>query len=579
MVNGDGDGAGGGGPAGAGDGRGEDDGEAAAPPTAPFTQRVLVLVEVVDEPGELALARDLLAGRGWPVRDAAPDETPPPPPGPTSDGAGPPTRRALVVEVRLNGARWRAERAAKGAVTVIARRRKLALWVRDATLLSPPREDRTTYRVVRRATGGPLPRLWARLGGRDAHRVLGLPTRLTREAVERELTDRRLGRDRFATADHELLPPPPETEEEAARRTTEPVPLPTLVLAAAALLGALAGGYWLWWADGLTLGVPLVMLLLAAAVFAAFPWREPLRLAARVAVGPLLAAGCALLGWMLADAQSDTGTEPVDQLLMIGAVSLGMLSLAGVWLALRQTWVSRNAVWLVPVAVPVAGSMVAWLGRLMRAVYLEAFDIPAGSVRSVESLWDYAAAGRPLGIALAFVLLFTGALGWARHVYFARGDNRVYAIVATLLASLVYALTAVGLGVDAAHSAAERAMAEAGDGRNPAPYFGLRGGLMCVHPVGAEPIAVENGPVPTGHPVLSFGSSEEWVWLWDPARAARSDVDASDTFAVRRDDVRLVPPGGDGECDASAAGTDDRAGAADGGAADDRAGAGPQPSS
>lgn len=518
-------------------------------PVAPFTQRVLVLVEIVAEPSEIALARALLAERGWPVREAAPDETPPPPePSPGSDpepaGAAARPRHHLVVEVRLNGARWRAERAAVSAVESLARRHKLALWVRDAAVVTPPREHRATYRVVRRPDGRLL-RLVAWLTGLGAHRLLRLPAALTREDVERELRHRRLGGIRFA-ADHRLVPPPPADEAEAARRSPDGVPRPLVVLGAVGLVAAVAWGYGLWWAEGPALVVPLAMLALTGAAFAAFPWREPLPRAVRLAAGPTLVACCAAMGGLLAAAGADRDSSPGQDLQLFAAALVVLFVLPGVYLALRQTWLSRNAVWLVPLAVPVAGSTVAWLGRLMRAVYLEEFDVPAGSVRSVESVWDYAAAAKPLGTAVCFVLLFTGLLGWARHTYLALGGGRVYAVVATLVASLLYVLVGIGVGVDAARADARRAMADARAGRTPAAYFGLQGSLLCVRPVDGDggAVAVENGPVPTGHPVLSFGSSEEWIWLWDPRR----DGAGSPTVAVRREDVRLIPPGAAGGC-------------------------------
>jgi hypothetical protein len=506
----------------------------------PFTQRVLVLAEVADEDEEVALVRGVLEGRGWPVREPRAAEWPDPVPG---------RRRALVVEIRLNGARWRAEHAARGIVETLTRRHKLALWVRDAALVTPPAElaeQRVTYRVVRKAGGtGLLHRLWTRLGGRDTRRLLRLPVSLTREEVERELSARRLAGHHFATAEHELLPPPPEDEDAAARRRVERPSAAEMARFIAALLAALGSGYALREISGLALGIPLAVLLLCGAALSSLRWPDQMRPPTRVAAGLLFSGGLALMGWMVAGNQSPEGSGlggPVGTWLLAGLILLG---LPGVHFALRQTWVSRNAVWLVPVAIPVAWSMVAWLGRLMRAVYLEAFGIPSGSVRSTESLYDYAAAAEPLAIALAFALLFIGALGWMRYAYLALGDNRLFAVVTILVLSVVYALTAIGLGVEEADSAARRAMAEAGEGRDPSDdYFGLQGELVCVRPVGEDPIPVENGPVPVDHPVLSFGSSEDWIWLWDPVRA--DDPEVPDTVVVRRDDVQLVAP--DGGC-------------------------------
>jgi hypothetical protein len=62
---------------------------------------------------------------------------------------------------------------------------------------------------------------------------------------------------------------------------------------------------------------------------------------------------------------------------------------------------------------------------------------------------------------------------------------------------------------------------------------------MCVHPVEPDqPVPVENGPVPTDHPVVSFGSAGDWIWLWDPDR---HNGKIQESFAVRCENVRLIP--------------------------------------
>ncbi|SNT27470.1 hypothetical protein [Actinacidiphila glaucinigra] len=441
-------------------------GTAGALPAVPFNQRVRLLVEAVDQADELALAQGLMEARGWAVRRAGREDAPA-----TADGG----RVALVVEVRLSGSRRRAEKAACGAVERLARTHQLALWVRDAALLLRPDDPRTEYRVIRRPGAGTgwrdrLARWWAACGGRGAHRLLRLPGGLTREAVERELTERPLGGLTFASDAYELRPAPPETEEEATaaagRRASSRVRvLPGAAVAAAAVLGwtALDGRGLLWW--------PLT----AAALFCA----------------------------------------------------------PGVYFALRDSWFSRNAVWLVPLALPVGWSLVTWLGRLMQAFYLDRFGVPSGSVRSAGDLWPYAAAAEPLGLALGFVLFFTAVAGWLRHVHIAKGDNRLALVALTVLLSAAFAATALLTGVHDADRAAREAASAVHRGHAPAAYFGVRGALMCVVPVGGGPVPVENGPVPAGHAVLSFGASGDWIWLWDP--------DRSQALSVRREDVQLLP--------------------------------------
>lgn len=443
-------------------------GVAGALPAVPFNQRVRLLVEAVDEPDELALAQGLMEARGWAVRRAGREDAPA-----TAGGS----RVALVVEVRLNGSRWRAEKAACGAVERLARTHQLGLWVRDAALLLRPDDLRTEYRVIRRPGAGGegrdrLARWWAACGGRGAHRLLRLPSGLTREAVERELSERPLGGAAFTPDAHELRPAPPETDVPAATGTH--------------------------------------------------------RAALRVRTLPGVAgaaAAAALLGWAASGADAEPLWWPL--------AAVALLCAPGVHFALRDSWFSRNAVWLVPLALPVGWSLVTWLGRLMQAFYLDRFGIPSGSVRSAGDLWPYAAAAEPLGLALGFVLFFTAVAGWLRHVHIAKGDNRLALVTVTVLLSAAFAATTLAAGAHDADRAARDAASAAGRGHVPARYFGLHGTLMCVVPVGEGPVPVENGPVPDDHAVLSFGASGDWIWLWDPRR--------SQALSVRREDVQLLP--------------------------------------
>ncbi|MDX3353270.1 hypothetical protein PV703_08035 [Streptomyces sp. ME01-24h] len=441
-------------------------GTAGVLPAVPFNQRVRLLVEAVDQPDELALAQGLMEARGWAVRRAGREDAP------ATAGGG---RVALVVEVRLSGSRWRAERAACGAVERLARTHQLGVWVRDAALLLRPDEPRTEYRVIRRPGAGAgwrdrLARWWAACGGRGAHRLLRLPDGLGREAAEREISERLLGGVPFTTDAYELRPAPPETNEAAA--------------------GERRSG-------------PRV----------------------RTLPGVAAATTAALLGWATAEADAGPLWWPLTAAVLLCA--------PGVYFALRDSWFSRNAVWLAPLALPVGWSLVTWLGRLMQASYLDRFGIPSGFVRTTGDVWPYAAAAEPLGLALAFVLFFTSVTGWLRHVHIAKGDNRLALVAVTALLSAAFAATALLAGAHDADRAAAHAATAARQGHAPAAYFGVRGSLMCVVPVGDGLVPGENGPVPVDHAVLSFGASGDWIWLWDPRR--------SQALSLRRDAVQLLP--------------------------------------
>lgn len=112
----------------------------------PFDRRVVILVEIADDPNETALAAELFAQRGWPVRPAE-----------EAERAGcPPERVARVVEVRLTGAREGAVERALGLVDRLAVAASLNMWARDAVLLEHEPERYTAWRV-RPAPGVPQP--------------------------------------------------------------------------------------------------------------------------------------------------------------------------------------------------------------------------------------------------------------------------------------------------------------------------------------------------------------------------------------------------------------------------------------
>jgi hypothetical protein len=141
---------------------------------------------------------------------------------------------------------------------------------------------------------------------------------------------------------------------------------------------------------------------------------------------------------------------------------------------------------------------------------------------------------------LFFVALCTATGGWLRHLHITGGEHRHSVLAALSIVTLSFTVAGISFGVGKAADAADRAQTAAAHGRAPAAYFGLEGTLVCVRPVPADQqVPVDNGPVPTDHPVLSFGASGDWIHLWDPSRRAASPDRRS--FAVRREDVQLLP--------------------------------------
>jgi hypothetical protein len=112
----------------------------AAAPATPFDHRVRVLVEIRDDPDEIALAKEVVAGYGWPMREPRPGE------GPAGGVAA--SYVAQVVEVRLLGARRGIAAQAVHELDRVAHSTGLSLVVREAALIRRPVEPSDEWEVV-----------------------------------------------------------------------------------------------------------------------------------------------------------------------------------------------------------------------------------------------------------------------------------------------------------------------------------------------------------------------------------------------------------------------------------------------
>ncbi|MFJ3665017.1 hypothetical protein ACIPSE_01030 [Streptomyces sp. NPDC090106] len=486
-----------------------------------------MLVDVVDDPDEVTYVTDVFEQRGWTVRPAEPGEA----------AEAPAHRRSLVVEVRLHGARFGALRTATAGVERLVRQAALGAWVRDAALVEHERPPVTTYHVHRVLPG--WGGLLVRLGLADAQRAVTVAAGpSSRDDARTALTARDLGGRAFDPATHEVRVPayadgnPPGDETARERRVRRAW---TAAGGAGAVLAILCGMS-LASADGWWRLLPAV-LSTAGALPMALTLKETRNLGRRAQWAAGLAGTTALASFGALVGQ-DTRPEDLWQPVLIGAAAafVGI----GVVLALRRTAVTRHTAWLIPLSVPVLWPLVAWLGGQMHGEYLNRFDIRADAVPT-PSLGRYMAAAEPMALAFGSVLFFLAVAGWLRHFHAGRDAVlRVYGIVLGALLAVLFPLFAIALGAERATSAADRSAERvAAQGAEPADYFGLQGRLVCLRPVDAShPLPVDNGPAPTGHPVLSFGTGGDWIWLWDPARHGK---DVQESFAVRREDVQLIP--------------------------------------
>ncbi|MBW5422748.1 hypothetical protein GKQ77_14450 [Streptomyces sp. BG9H] len=446
----------------------------------------------------------------------------------------------------------------------LAARRSLALWVRESTLCTPPRERRTRYhvRLAPPMEGSPVARRVLRLArylnGAHDQRAVCLPGPPDRAAAVAELTASRFGDRLFDASTEEVHGPPDPSQQPGGAPQLPPDPttasgllaccLSVAGLCAGALVCLTIGGVlqrletsWRWAA------LPLVLALGEALGWLIAHGR--LSRPCRLVLGTAISAMPLIGGYWAMVALPVAGSDVlwVTLLGMSGVVGAG-LTAAGVWWALVPSWFSRNAHWLLPVVAAPLFFVVPWFGRLLYTLYLTTgFGIPVEAVPVTTYSMTYAAL-KPLGLAAGFALVFVAVAGWARHTYWGRvpGDGIpgfVLPVVATL-----YVVTTLLVGLITAASAQSSAEAAVRDGRNPPGYYGLHGTLMCAKPL-TKDIAVYNGPLVTDRPVLSYGSTGERIWLWgfqEPEQDGTGSEGKWAAMSVKLEDVALTAPHGGG---------------------------------
>ncbi|WP_328545598.1 hypothetical protein [Streptomyces platensis] len=451
------------------------------------------------------------------------------------------------VEVRLQGSRWGALSEAERRV-MAALAGRVTVHIGDATLLEP--EDTptavSTWHVHRKTDWGSgwwrsrAARLWVQVGAADVHRRVRLDGPGTYEEAVAALRGRAdLGGVIFDDDLHDVRPGIASTH---ALRPQDPAPwhtralgLPSMAVGVAAMLfGWVLVGLGLWWQ------IALAPLLLAAAWWVG-PWFTDRERHSRMITwlcGLAMVGSAGFCGFMIRVISIALGS--VGGLWPSGVILCGLPVLRGCMYALRQSWLSRNAAALLPIAVVPLAWVLPWMGRLAQGVYLTVcLGIPLAPA-NVDPLWMYLAGVKPAVLCIAAALCGLAALGWARHFYWITG-SRAYclAIFSTLTALMMAA--ALLLGLASATAAAHRTAAQAAAGQDPSSFFGISARLVCVSPLDAANTAVQPGPLPTGHPVVAFDVTGDETWLWDPRRERGSADLAERALRVRTDQIVTRP--------------------------------------
>ncbi|MFD8462368.1 hypothetical protein ACFV27_25575 [Streptomyces antimycoticus] len=447
------------------------------------------------------------------------------------------------VEVRLRGSRWGALSEAERRV-MAALAGRVTVHVGDATLLEPEdaRTVVSTWHLYRKTGWRPCwaARLWVQVGAADVHRRVRLDGPGTRQEA---LAAVRLRPDLGGVAfDEDLHDVRPGIASAHALRPQDPAPwhtralaLPGMAVGAAAMLfGWVLAAVGLWWQIALAPLVP-------AAAWWVGPWFADRERHPRVIIwlcGLAFVGSAGLCGFISRAISTTLGS--VGGLWTAGVVLCGLLVLRGCMYALRQSWFSRNAVALLPIAVLPLAWVLPWMGRLAQGVYLTVcLGVPL-SAANVDPLWMYLAGVKPAGLCIAAALCGLAALGWARHFYWITGSKSYCIVIVSTLTTLMM-LMALILGASSAAAAADRTAAQAAAGHDPSSFFGISARRVCVSPLDEAKTAVQPGPVPTGHPVLAFDVTGDETWLWDPQRARGTADLTRKTLRVRTDQIAARP--------------------------------------
>ena len=491
-------------------------------PARYFGNRVRLLAEVGIQPDEIALVRAVLQRNDCllhqPSQGAA-----------TADGK---TIR-IIFDMWLPGSRRFAVRAATKRIEDVAEQAKLDFRVRDAALVDYPRVSRKMYYLYNRpphrlrwSTALATVQAWSSKIGTS--RLIQVHEAIPEGAVRSELAQRNLGLS-FDSTQHSL-----RVLDDSPSGAPWPKPEQMLWMLGG-LIAAIVGGAAIFWVDGAWRIFPLLAIV-ASTVLVFRAMKSPVLTRRRMIIyACIYSAAFAAIGAFTAGGGGVAG--PWHWFGRVLLACIGLLAGWGIVLAARDSWVRRNAAWVVPLTFALLAPTVPWLGGAVQAEYLSNFDIPDSSV-PVSAIWRILAGGKPMLIAVGFTLFFISLVGWLRYFHkLLDRDFRWLIFLCTAASVLIYGLGALQIALTGSDAAASQAMAAAKNGREPADYFGLQGTLVCLQPLRPQ-IPILFGPFPN-RPLLFFGANGDRLWAWNPGTGAGRH-DNSRVISVALQDVTVI---------------------------------------
>ncbi len=472
-------------------------------------RRVRVHVSVADDRADLERLRAVVQGRGWYLSEDVS----------TCHRTG---RVLAVVDVFLAGSEFLVRRAAVREVGYLATLHAIDITVRSAEFVHPPEAPRL-YRV-QRVPSGPgrkwLSAVSSALGLLDTGRSVALANGESVVEAENGLGEAGDG-GRYRLREHRIWGEDPARSGDVddRRRTSMAVYCSVAGMGSTAL-GTTGMGVpwryspWLGLGFALLALAGLLMVILGVAVLPITPARRFLCLGLMLGV-------VTAFSWFSVAMGSLSGLL----VLLVLMVFFGMRCL------LAGTSGGVLASWAVPLVVTVGLAGLPGMSGLFHQIYFGAFEIEDSSSIPISEFWRvWPSIVTVLGGWLV-VAVFLTPLGFARYFHVPSAVLRFLAVLIIPVAVISGALTVLDTMLGA-RAEALRHQSMIRQGRLPDSYLGVQAHFVRVDPIAQNPPYLGCQPA-TDRTLVSFGSTGERIFIWDPRTGEACRV-RMDDYAIER---------------------------------------------